>query len=94
VDFSPLDKHLALINQLKKEAQALRSMSDNISRKRSADEDEDVLEKAEAKKRKKEEEEIRKKNMSRGVQQLKKADTSGMKKLSAFFAAKPATKKT
>jgi hypothetical protein len=94
VDFSPLDKHLVHINQLKKEAQALRSMSDNISRKRSADEDDDALEKAEAKKRKKEEEEIRKKNMSRGVQQLKKADTSGMKKLSAFFAAKPATKKT
>lgn len=93
LDFSPLQKHLEHINQLKKEAQALRSMSDNISRKRSALEDDEALDKAEAKKRKKEEEEIKKKNMSRGVQQLKKADTSGMKKLSSFFAAKPAAKK-
>ena len=93
LDFTPLDKHLAHINELKKEAQALRSMSDNISRKRSAMEDEDALEKAEAKKRKKEEEDIKKKNTSRGVQQLKKADTSGMKKLSAFFTAKAPAKK-
>lgn len=93
VDFAPLDKHLEHVNKLKKEAQALRSMSDNISRKRSAFEDDDALEKAEAKKRKKEEEEIKKKNTSRGVQQLKKADTSGMQKLSAFFTAKPSAKK-
>jgi hypothetical protein len=93
VDFTPLDKHLAHVNELKNEAQALRSMSDNISLKRSVMEDEDALEKAEAKKRKKEEEEIKKKNMSRGVQQLKKADTSGMKKLSAFFTAKAPAKK-
>ena len=93
LDFTPLDKHLAHINELKKEAQALRSMSDNISRKRSVMEDEDALEKAEAKKRKKEEEDVKKKNTSRGVQQLKKADTSGMKKLSAFFTAKAPVKK-
>ena len=93
VDFTPLNKHLTHLNELKKEAQALRSMSDNISRKRSVMEDEDAMEKAEAKKRKKEEEEIKKKNTSRGVQQLKKADTSGMKKLSAFFTAKAPAKK-
>ena len=94
IDFSPLDKHLEHINDLKKEAQALRSMSDNISRKRSAlEDDDDAVEKAEAKKRKKEEEEIKKKNLSRGVQQLKKADISGMKKMSAFFAAKPTARK-
>ena len=84
-DFTPLDKHLEHVNAMKKEAQALRSLSDNISRKRSAMEDDEAVEKAEAKKRKKEEEELRKKNTSRGVQQLKKADTSGMKKLSSFF---------
>ena len=92
IDFSPLDQHLNRISELKKEAQALRSMSNNISRKRSAMEDDEALEKAEAKKRKKEEEEFRKKNSSRGVQQLKKADTSGMKKLSSFFT-KGAVKK-
>jgi hypothetical protein len=94
IDFTPLNEHLARITELKKEAQALRSMSDNISRKRNAaEDDEEAAEKAEAKKRKKEEEEMKKKNVSRGVQQLKKADTSGMKKLSAFFSAKPSAKK-
>ena len=93
IDFSLLDKHLAHVASVKKEAQALRSLSDNISRKRSVMEDEDAIEKAEAKKRKKEEEESRKKNVSMGVKQLLKADTSGMKKLSAFFAAAPAKKK-
>jgi hypothetical protein len=88
IDFTPLNAHLAHIAELKKQAQALRSISDNISRKRSVEEDEEAMEKAEAKKRKKEEEELKKKNMSRGVQQLKKADTTGMKKLSSFFTKK------
>lgn len=93
IDFSPLDKHLAHLADLKKQAQALRSLSDNISRKRSAEDDEEALEKAEAKKQKKEEEEFKKKNLSRGVQQLAKADTSGMKKLSSFFTKAPSKKK-
>ena len=88
-----MDKHLAHLDQLRKEAQALRSLSDNISRKRSADEDEEALEKAEAKKRKKEEDELKKKNTSRGVKQLEKADRSGMKTLSSFFG-KAAPKKS
>lgn len=92
IDFEPLNKHLDHIASVKKQAQALRSLSDNISRKRSADEDEDALEKAEAKRKKKEEDEIRKKNTSRGVQQLAKANTSGMKKLSSFFAKAPPKK--
>lgn len=94
IDFAPLDKHLEYVAGLKKQAQALRSLSDNISRKRSAEDDEDALDKAEAKRKKKEEEEIKKKNTSRGVQQLKKADTSGMKKLSSFFSKAPPKKKT
>jgi len=93
VDFAPLDKHLEHVAGLKKQAQVLRSLSDNISRKRGADDDEEALDKAEAKRKKKEEDEIKKKNMSRGVQQLKKADTSGMKKLSSFFTKAPPKKK-
>lgn len=85
IDFAPLESHLGHLADLKKQAHALRSISDNISRKRTAEDDEGDLEKAEAKKRKKEEDEFKKKNTSRGVQQLAKADTSGMKKLSSFF---------
>lgn len=92
VDFKPLTKHLAHLAKLRGEAQALRTLSDNISRKRSAEDDEEAMEKAEAKKRKKEEEEMRKKNTSRGVKQLEKVDRSGMKKLSSFFGKAPAKK--
>ncbi|KAF2487731.1 ribonuclease H2, subunit B [Neohortaea acidophila] len=84
-DFTPLDTHLAHLDKLRKEAQTLRSLSDNISRKRSALDDEEAMEKAEAKKRKKEEEELKKKSMSRGVKALEKVDRSGMKTLSSFF---------
>lgn len=94
VDFAPLDKHLEYVAGLKKQAQALRSLSDNISRKRSAEDDEDALDKAEAKRKKKEEDEIKKKNTSRGVQQLAKANTAGMKKLSSFFTKAPPKKAT
>jgi hypothetical protein len=92
VDFAPLDKHLEHVAGLKRQAQALRSLSDNISRKRSAEDDGEALDKAEAKRKKKEEEEIKKKNTSRGVQQLAKANTSGMKKLSSFFTKAPPKK--
>lgn len=92
IDFEPLDKHLDKLSGLRKEAQALRSLSENISRKRGIV-DEEAEEARAEKKRKKEEDEARKKNVSRGVQQLAKADTKGMKKLSSFFGAKPAVKK-
>ncbi|OAG08434.1 uncharacterized protein CC84DRAFT_1141132 [Paraphaeosphaeria sporulosa] len=87
-DFSSLDTHLAALTKLRAEALALRSISDNISRKRGYDEDEGAAMEREEKKRKKEEEEKKKKSESRGVKQLKKVDTSGMKKLSSFFAKK------
>ncbi|OJD40628.1 ribonuclease subunit b [Diplodia corticola] len=91
VDFDPLDKHLQELATLRSEAQALRSLSDNITRKHGMEDDEAAAMRAE-KKRKKDEEEVKKKNQSRGVKQLAKADTSGMKKLSSFFTKAPVKK--
>lgn len=88
-DFTPLDTHLAAISKLKTEAAALRPIADNISRKRYFEEDEEKIAEREEKKRKKEEEENKKKTESRSIKALKKADTSGMKKLSSFFTAAP-----
>ena len=92
VDFKPLNDFLAYTGELRTKANVLRSLSENITRKRSAFDDDESFEKLESKKRKKEQEELKKRNITRGVQQLAKADTSGMKKLSAFFT-KPAAKK-
>ncbi len=86
VDFAPLDVHLAHLAKLRQDALASRSLGD-FSRKRSmaAEDGETRLEK----KRKEDEEEKRKKaNQSRGVQQLKKVNVSGMKKMSDFFKKK------
>ncbi|KAL1622343.1 hypothetical protein SLS54_004906 [Diplodia seriata] len=91
VDFKPLDTHLQELAALRSEAQALRSLSDNITRKHGMEDDEAAAMRAE-KKRKKDEEETKKKNQSRGVKQLAKADTSGMKKLSSFFTKAPVKK--
>jgi len=79
MDFAPLTAHLANVARLKAEAHALRSISDNISRKRGTLDDEEALGRAEVKKRKKEEEEIKKKGMSAGVKRLGKVDVGGMK---------------
>lgn len=86
VDFKPLDEYVGQLTKLRQEAMMARSASD-YSRKRALDEeDEDRREK----KRKKEEEEKRKKaGESRGVRDLKKVNTTGMKKMSDFFAKKP-----
>lgn len=85
VDFAPLDDYVAQLTKLRQEAMMARSASD-YSRKRANDEDnEERMEK----KRKKEEEDKRKKaGESRGVRDLKKVNTTGMKKLSAFFKPK------
>lgn len=91
-DFTPLTAHLAAIATLKSEAAALRSISDNISRKRGLEMDEEKVAEREEKKRKKEEDERRKKSESLGVKKLRKVDTSGMKKMSAFFSVKPKAK--
>ncbi|KAK5722971.1 hypothetical protein LTR17_014103 [Elasticomyces elasticus] len=67
-DFAPLDVRLSEIAKLKSEALALRSLTDNISRKRRGDlDDDDANARAETKKRLKMEEEARKKNVSAGV---------------------------
>ncbi|KAF2687283.1 hypothetical protein K458DRAFT_415542 [Lentithecium fluviatile CBS 122367] len=88
-DFTPLNAHLAELTSLRSKAAALRSISDNVSRKRAYEEDDEKAAEREEKKRKKEEDERKKKMESRGVKQLKKVDTSGMKKLSAFFTKAP-----
>lgn len=89
LDFAPLDAHLSRLAKIRAEAAALRSISDNISRKRGFEEDDERMAEREEKKRKKEEEEKKKKNESRSIKQLKKVDTTGMKKLSAFFTKAP-----
>lgn len=88
--FAPLTAHLSALSALRAEAAALRSISDNISRKRGyEDDDDEKVAEREEKKRRKEEEERKKKGESRAVKQLNKVDTSGMKKMSAFFAKAP-----
>ncbi|RYP75853.1 hypothetical protein DL771_002117 [Monosporascus sp. 5C6A] len=85
-DFAPLDDYLARIAKMRQDALAARSMGD-YSRKRVVD-DEEAAERAE-KKRKKEEEDKRKKaGQSRGVRDLQKVNTRGMKKMSDFFKKK------
>lgn len=91
-DFSQLDVYLTQIDELKKEAQALRSLSDNISRKRRNEDDDEAEELRAEKRRKKEEDDAKKKAQNRAIKQLSKADTSGMKKLSSFFTKAPVKK--
>lgn len=83
--FAPLAAHLSAIAALKSEALSLRSISDNMSRKRAILEDDDRMAEREEKKRKREDEEKKKKSEGRGVKMLKKVDTSGMRKMSSFF---------
>ena len=87
-DFSPLTKHLSYLASLRAEAVAIRTLA-SVSMKRNLGDDEDAVETRVEKKRKKEEEEKRKKiGESRGVRDLKKVDTKGMRKLSDFFGGK------
>ena len=94
IDFKPLTEYLKHISKLRAEALASRSLTD-FSRKRGLDEfGDDGETRAEKKRRLEEEEKKKKAGTSRGVRDLKKADTSGMKKMSAFFSkAAPAKKK-
>ncbi|KAI1826745.1 ribonuclease H2, subunit B [Xylaria intraflava] len=86
VDFAPLDAYTSELSRVKQEADAARSTYD-YTRKRVLDDDE-LAERAE-KKRKKEDEEKRKKaGESRGVRDLKKVNTTGMRKMSEFFKKK------
>lgn len=84
VDFSLLNDYLASIEKLRSETMAVRTQ--DYSRKRNQDEEED--EARMEKKRKLEEEKKKKASESRAVRDLKKVNTSGMKKLSHFFQKK------
>lgn len=86
-DFRDLDAHLEKSRQAKEEAQALRTLSENVSRKRGMEGDGAAAARAE-KVRRKEEEEKKNKTESRGTKELKKVDKSGMRKLSSFFSRK------
>lgn len=92
-NFEPLDERLAHLAQMRAEALAARSLGD-FSRKRSMFEEDDATETRAEKKRRKEEEEKKKKaGESRGIRDLKKVDTKGMKKMSDFFGKGAAGKK-
>ncbi|KAI0888195.1 uncharacterized protein GGS22DRAFT_198041 [Annulohypoxylon maeteangense] len=86
VNFAPLDAYLTQITQLRQEATAARGMGD-YSRKRVMDEEE-MAERGEKKRRKDEDEKRKKAGESRGVRDLKKVNTVGMKKMSDFFKKK------
>ena len=93
INFKPLDERLSYIAELRADALASRSFGD-FSRKRSGLEDDEAAESRAEKKRKKEEEEKKKRaNESRNLRDLKKVDTSGMKKMSDFFGKKAGSKK-
>lgn len=84
VDFKPLDEYLAQLAKLRQEAAAARTT--DFSRKRMADEEAD--ERAEKRRKMEAEEKAKKASMSRGVKNLMKVNTSGMKKMSDFFKKK------
>ena len=92
LDFKPLDDELAIIARMRSEALAARSASD-FSRKRTMDDDEAAALRSEKKAKKEEDEKKKKAGETRGIRDLKKADTSGMKKMSDFFGKASAGKK-
>ncbi|KAF4595852.1 Ribonuclease H2, subunit B [Ophiocordyceps camponoti-floridani] len=81
-DFSALEDYLAKLARLRAEAAELSSLA-NVPQKRSSEDE--VADAQAEKKRKLEEDKQRKASETRGVRELKKVNTSGMKKLSHFF---------
>ncbi|KAL4915312.1 ribonuclease H2, subunit B [Aspergillus aurantiobrunneus] len=92
IDFKPLHDHLKHLADLRAEALASRSLGD-FSRKRNAEDDDAAESRAEKKRRMEEEEKKKKAGESKGVRELKKVNTSGMKKMSDFFGKAAAKKK-
>ncbi|KAI9830374.1 MAG: hypothetical protein M1826_004797 [Phylliscum demangeonii] len=88
VDFTELDAHLLHVARLRQQALLSRSLSSFAHKRSFEDEDDDGETRADKKRRKEEEERKKKAGESRAVRDLKKADVSGMKKLSSFFSAK------
>lgn len=93
IDFTPMNEHLKRVATLRAEALAARSLAD-FSRKRTAEDEEEAESRADKKRRKEEEEKKKKAGESRAVRELKKVDTSGMKKMSDFFGKAASKKKT
>ncbi|KAJ5748998.1 uncharacterized protein N7511_010694 [Penicillium nucicola] len=92
LDLKPLKDRLREIAELRAQAIASRNMSDFTRKRALDDEEEDV--RAEKKRKKDEEEKKKKAAESHAVKNLKKVNTSGMQKMSAFFAKAPPKKKT
>lgn len=92
IDFKPLQDRLKEIAELRATALASRDMS-NFSRKRALDDEEEDI-RGEKKRRKEEEEKKSKAAQSQAVKNLKKVNTSGMQKMSSFFAKAAPKKKT
>lgn len=93
INFKPLDARLAEIAKLRAEALAARSLGD-FSRKRNMHEEDDAIEsRLEKKKRLEEAEKKKKAGETRGVRDLKKVDTKGMKKMSDFFGRRTSPRK-
>ena len=93
VDFKPLEDRLAEIAKLKAEAVAARSVGD-FSRKRNMYDEDDLVEgRLEKKKRIEEEEKKKKAAETRGIRDLKKVNTKGMKKMSDFFGKRTSPRK-
>ncbi|KAI9151810.1 ribonuclease H2, subunit B [Paramyrothecium foliicola] len=84
VDFSPLDDYLTKVATLRAEAFAERPVDFSQRKRGREEEDDEQLEK----KRRLEEEKKTKAKESKSIKDLKKVDTSGMKKLSHFFKKK------
>jgi len=85
--FTPLDEYLTKLAKLRQEALAARATTD-YSRKRGLGDDEEEDARAEKRRKQAEEEKLKKASQSRGVKQLAKVDTKGMKKMSDFFKKK------
>lgn len=93
LDFKPLQERLQHIADLRAEALASRSLGD-FSRKRGAEDFDDTSEaRAEKKRREEEEKKKAKAGQSKGVKDLQKVNTTGMKKMSDFFGKSAAAKK-
>jgi hypothetical protein len=91
INFAPLEDHLRSLSALRAEALSSRSIGD-FSRKRGLEDDETAELRAEKKRKQEEEDKKKRLGESNGVRALKKVDVSGMKKMSHFFAKKPAAK--
>ena len=88
IDFTPLVEWMSELAKLRAEALEARSFTD-LSRKRTLEDDDDAETRAEKKHRHEADEKKKKAGESRGVRDLKKVNTVGMQKMSAFFTKKP-----